>query len=378
MILGAVIIALILSSIPALMVFRNRTLFQRADFPSVVGHEHKQPQEVSVLIPARDEAEGIAKSVKAALKSEGVTVEVVVLDDASTDATPDIVSAMSKRDPRVRLIPGSPLPEGWNGKQHACWQLAKQAQYSNLLFIDADVRLSSDAIERLLVQRAQSKALLLSAFPYQETETFWEKLLIPMMHFILLGFLPLDRMRATTDPAFAAGCGQLFLTDAEAYVWAGTHEAIKASRHDGLKLPRAYREKKLFTDICDGSDIATCRMYRTGEEVFRGLQKNAIEGIANPRLIIPFTVLLIGGSVFPIILLPITIAFGSILAVLINVIATCLVWLPRVQCAMKFSQSWQGVIFHPLAVATFGYLQWRSLIRELQGKKIPWRGRSES
>ena len=378
MILAAAIVALVLAAIPALMVFRNRALFQRADFPSVVGQDNREPQQVSVLIPARDEAEGIAKSVKAALHSQGIEIEVVVLDDASTDATPDIIAAMAQRDPRVRLIHGRPLPPGWNGKQHACWQLAEAAKYSNLLFIDADVRLSSDAIERLLVQRDQSKALLLSAFPYQETETFWEKLLIPMMHFILLGFLPLDRMRASSDAAFAAGCGQLFLTDAEAYRWAGTHEAIRGSRHDGLKLPRAYRERKLFTDICDGTDIATCRMYKNAGEVFRGLQKNATEGIANPKLIVPFSILLLGGSVLPIALLPFSLWLGSWPAIIINIVAVLLAWLPRLQCAIKFGQAWLGVALHPLAVATFVFLQWTSLIRELRGKKVAWRGRTES
>lgn len=360
------------------MVIRNRALFRRAEFPRITGQELRKPEKVSVLIPARDEAAGIAQSVNAALKSTGVDVEVVVLDDASTDATPDIISAMAQRDPRVRLIRGRTLPPGWNGKQHACWQLAQSAVYPNLVFLDADVRLSSDALERLLVQRSDSKALLLSAFPYQETETFWEKLLIPMMHFILLGFLPLDRMRASADPAFAAGCGQLFLTDAEAYQWSGTHEAIKGSRHDGLKLPRIYRQKKLMTDVCDGSDIASCRMYRSAEQVFRGLLKNATEGIANPRLIVPFTVLLLGGSVLPFLALPLAILFGGWVSIIVSAISVLFAWLPRFQCAVKFNQPLIGAWLHPLAVLVFIGLQWVALLQQWRGTKVAWRGRTES
>lgn len=360
------------------MVLRNRALFGRADFPSITGQDERKREQVSVLIPARDEAAGIAQSVNAALKSCGIEVEVVVLDDASTDATPDIVAAMAQRDPRVRLVHGRALPPGWNGKQHACWQLAEAARYPNLVFLDADVRLSPDALQRLLVQRSNGKSLLLSAFPYQETETFWEKLLIPMMHFILLGFLPLDRMRTSSDPAFAAGCGQLFLTDAEAYRWAGTHEAIKGSRHDGLKLPRSYREKKLKTDVCDGTDIATCRMYRSGGEVFQGLLKNATEGIANPRLILPFSVLLLGGSVLPFFLLPLAVAFGSWVSILVSILAVLLAWLPRFQCAFKFNQPLLGAWLHPLAVLVFVVLQWRAMVQQWRGRQVAWRGRTES
>ena len=378
MILGASIFAMVLAFIPAIMVLRNRALFLRAAFPSLVGQDEKVRESVSVLIPARDEAEAIARSVNCVLKSEGVDVEVVVLDDASTDATPDIVAAMAQRDPRVRLISGRPLPPGWNGKQHACWQLAEAATHPWVVFLDADVRLSCDALERLLVQRESSKALLLSAFPYQETETFWERLLIPMMHFILLGFLPLDRMRASSDPAFAAGCGQLFLTDAEAYRWAGTHESIKGSRHDGLKLPRAYRQKKLMTDLCDGTDIATCRMYKNSGEVFRGLLKNATEGIASPKLIGPFSVMLLGGSVLPFVMLPLALIAGGWWSVAVSGTAVVLAWLPRFQCAIRFSQPLIGAWLHPLAVLVFVGLQWLALAQQLRGKRVAWRGRVES
>jgi glycosyltransferase involved in cell wall biosynthesis len=378
LILTVTILLCLFASLPAMMVLRNRSLFPRAAFPLITGQQHRAQPQVSVLIPARDEAASIARSVNAALRSTGVEVEVVVLDDASTDATADIVAAMSQRDARVRLIRGNPLPDGWNGKQHACWQLADAARYPLILFLDADVRLSSDAIERLVTHRQQQGVVLLSAFPYQETVTFWERMLIPMMHFILLGFLPLDRMRKTTDPAFSAGCGQLFLTDAEAYQWAGTHAAIASSRHDGLKLPRIYREKKLKTDVCDGTDIAACRMYHDAGQVFRGLLKNATEGIANRRLIVPFTVLLLGSSVLPFVWFPVTIAAKNMPAIVLGAIAVILAWLPRFQCAVRFRQPISGAVLHPLTVTVFVALQWIALIQESRGKRIAWRGRTDS
>ena len=97
---------------------------------------------VSILIPARDEAGNIGDALAAALASRGVPVEILVMDDGSTDATAEIVRAHADEDPRVRLLTAPPLPPGWAGKNHACQRLAEAAQGPWLLFIDADVRLA--------------------------------------------------------------------------------------------------------------------------------------------------------------------------------------------------------------------------------------------
>lgn len=382
-----------LASLPAVMVVRNLRAFvpppNRTESHSVpppptspsskteyhcVLPATARPR-LSVLIPARDEAAGISRTMKAALHSEEVDVEVVVLDDHSTDATPDIVLAVSQRDTRVRLIRGRPLPAGWNGKQYACGQLASAAEHPTLVFLDADVRLAPDALRRLFEQRQRTGVALLSAFPHQETETLMERLLIPMMHFILLGFLPISRMRRSTHPAYAAGCGQLFITSRSEYESAGGHAAIRSSRHDGIMLPRAYRRAGLSTDICDGTAIASCRMYHSARGVTRGLLKNATEGIANARLIMPFTIVLLGGSVLPFALLPVALWAGNAWAIGVTLVACLLAWLPRWICAVRFSQSKLGALLHPVAVLLFVALQWQSLFYQWTGKPTAWKGR---
>ena len=123
---------------------------------------------------------------------------------------------------------------------------------------------------------------LLSGFPHEETGSWLEKLLIPLIHFILLGFLPLGRMRLSKSPAFAAGCGQLFIAQRSAYESAGGHAAIRSSLHDGILLPRAFRRAGQTTDVFDATNLAECRMYRSAKEVWLGLLKNAGEGMASP------------------------------------------------------------------------------------------------
>lgn len=381
MILTLAIVGLILGLIPAAMMLRNVPLFvnwRERSHENVDGDRSTEIVSVSVLIPARDEASAIGHSIGAALASTGVHVQVVVLDDASTDGTGDVVTAIAAEDDRVKLIHGNPLPSGWNGKQHACWQLAAAATHERIVFLDADVRLSSGALAQLVAYQDRRGLALLSAFPHQETETWLEQWIIPMMHVILLGFLPLSRMRASNHPAYASGCGQLFMTTKTAYAAAGTHQAIQGSRHDGLKLPRAYRQAGLSTDVVDGTSLAECRMYTDAGQVIRGVLKNASEGIANPRLIVPFTVILVGGTVLPWVTLGWAIGSENVLAGIVSAIAVVVGHFPRAVAAARFRQPVAGVIFHAPATALFIALQWVALFNAMTGKQIAWRGRTET
>ncbi len=332
--------------------------------------------EVSVLIPARNEARGIESCVNHALSSQGVKIEIIVLDDHSNDGTDLIVQRLSSKNADVKLFRSKPLAEGWNGKQHACQQLSQLARYDQLLFIDADVRLNPRGIQSLLAYKHLRRVDLLSVFPRQEMQTWIEKLIIPMMHLILLGYLPFSRMRQTNKPEYAAGCGQLFFTDKAAYRAAGGHQAIKASRHDGLKLPRTYRRAGLTTDVIDGTTTATCRMYRNSAEVFRGVLKNADEGLATPKLIGVFSVLLLGSSVLPAVLLAISIPQVNHLVIGLSTLALLLSHLPRLLLTIRFGHSHLGILFHLPAVTLFVALQWIALIGRLFGFSVQWRGRS--
>jgi len=376
-------ILLALALLPLALFVKNLQDFQRAcSDPAILERASQIP--VSVLIPARNEESSIGAALDRLIESTHRRFEVLVLDDASEDATAQIVASKSERFQAIALHRSKGLAPGWNGKQNACWQLAQLAQYDRLLFLDADVRLSPEALGRILAEQEYREAPLVSGFPFQETGSFAEKLLIPMMHYILLGFLPIERMRNSTDPGFAAGCGQLFLAKKADYLQAGGHSALAGSRHDGIKLPRAFRQVGLKTDIFDASDIATCRMYHNLQQVHQGLLKNATEGIANPKLIGPFTILLLGGSVLPICLflwqlvrcLEGSLWSGLPLATLIILgLAALVSWLPRLLAQRRFRQSMLGVLMHPWSVLWFVSLQWTALLRQALRLKTAWRGR---
>ena len=342
------------------------------------GANERSPEAgVSVLIPARDEERNIRAALEAVLANHGLDFEVVVLDDHSTDRTLEIASELAARDGRIRLESAAPLPAGWCGKQHACFSLARLARHPLLVFMDADVRLAPDALARMASFLQSSGAALASGVPRQKLATFSERLLIPLIHFVLLGFLPMDAMRRTRLPAFSAGCGQLFVARRDVYAQCGGHAMLRDSLHDGLKLPRVFRRAGFATDLFDATDLATCRMYHTNLETRRGLAKNATEGLAAPGTILPMTALLLGGQVLPFALLafaPMLSASGLTLAVA----AAALALLPRLIATRKFHQPLGAAWLHPLGVLALLAIQWHALVRQIAGKPSVWKGRAYS
>lgn len=374
MMLEAFTIATMLCSLaPAVLFCVN---WRRYLPPPEVGSLHVPP--VSVLIPARDEEDGIAAAVESVLASTGVNFEVIVMDDSSIDRTAQIVEAIAKRDKRVSLERTQTLPVGWNGKQHACWTLAHAAKHELLCFVDADVRLEPQCLARMTAFLTRSHRGLVSGFPRQITKTWFEWLLLPLIHFVLLGFLPIERMRKTTDPSFAAGCGQFILVRRDDYFACGGHSAIKTTMHDGLLLPRLFRQHGYKTDLADLTGLATCRMYRNAMQVWQGLAKNATEGLAAPVRIFPISLLLLLGQIAPFVLAAwLLLTRGSSVAENVYVsVAVAGAWLPRFMAAYRFRQDWRGAWLHPIGVGMLLVVQWYALARKLTGGSVRWKERS--
>ncbi len=363
---------LILAAIPALLFLWNLVLYRP---PQALAGS----QSVSVLIPARNEELSIEQAILAALKSRDVDLEVVVLDDHSADHTAGIVKRIASRDKRVRLFAAPPLPPEWCGKQFACSVLAELATHPILCFIDADVQLTPTGLARMVGALRRGNSGLISGFPHQITQTALEQLLLPLMHFLLLGFLPLSGMRRFLNPSFGAGCGQIFVADREAYRRAGGHTAIRKSRHDGITLPKAFRRAGIMTDLCDATPVASCRMYHSAREVFLGLLKNADEGLASPARILPFSCMLLVGQVLPILLFAAAwVGNGAHWLRVISLAALFASYMPRLVAVFRFKQPFLAALFHPLAIFLLLGIQWYALLRSILRMPATWKGRSYS
>ncbi len=371
-------IALAFAAIPFALYAVNAFIYR---CPPVPPASSEPCPRVSVLIPARDEESSIGDAVRSVLRSEGVDLEVIVLDDHSRDATRSVVEGIALHDARVAIVSAPPLPAGWCGKQHACWELSRLAKHSILVFLDADVRVEPQGLARAVRFLETSHSDLVSGVPAQRTVTLLEQLLIPLIHFFLLGLLPIARMRRTRHPAYSAGCGQLFIARRDAYDHSGGHSAIPKSLHDGVALPAAFRRAGFVTDLFDATVVARCRMYRGAGEVWRGLVKNAVEGFAHPKRILPVTGLLFGGQILPPALLVVTAAAGSTpdgntIAIWLSSVGTLCALLPRFHASWRFSQPLLGALLHPFGVALFLGAQWWALALHWIGRPQVWKGRA--
>jgi hypothetical protein len=363
MIVGTMIVEFIafwLSAVPFWLALLNHCLY-RTPAPA-----RGQP-EISVLIPARNEEANIGAACGAVLASRDVSLELIVLNDHSTDRTSDILDGIA--DPRLRTASAPALPPGWSGKQHACAELGRLARHELLVFVDADVRLQPDALSRMAGFMQRHDVGLASGFPREVTGSWSEQLLLPLIHFLLLGFLPILCQRLSVRPSLGAGCGQLFIARRRDYERVGGHAAIRSSLHDGLTLPRAFRRAGIMTGLFDASRFAQCRMYSNAAQVFEGLTKNATEGMAKPLALPIWTVLLVGGQVLPLLLL---VSLPSTLVAF----AAAQGFGARLLLAWRFRQSIVSAFLHPLGILALLAIQWIALIRAARGRPATWRGRA--
>jgi glycosyltransferase involved in cell wall biosynthesis len=236
---------------------------------------------ISVLIPARNEETNISSLLSDLQKFKNENVEIIVFDDESTDNTVKVVQDFAKQDKRIVLIESEGLPEGWLGKNHACYQLAQKARGKYLLFLDADVRIEDNIITDAVYYLKRFNLKLLSVFPTQIQETFGEKISVPVMNYILLTLLPLVFVRISPFKSHAAANGQFMLFDAETYKKTQPHLLFKNSAVEDIKIARYFKKIKLKIACITGEKRIKCRMYKNYNEAVKGFSKNVFMFFGN-------------------------------------------------------------------------------------------------
>ncbi|MGC9150847.1 MAG: glycosyltransferase [Microbacter sp.] len=240
---------------------------------------------ISILIPARNEEANIGKLLESLHAIKNDRIEVLVYDDHSTDRTASIVQSMSAKDDRIRLVQPVALPQGWLGKNHACFMLAQHAKGSFLLFVDADVQLFGTIVEDSVEYMKKKKLGLMSVFPKQIQLTLGEKLTVPLMNYILLTLLPLIFVRISPFKSHAAANGQFMLFEAGWYKKIQPHSQVKSSAVEDILIARLYKQHHIPVACITGEKSIQCRMYASYRDAFNGFSKNILMFFGNMPIV---------------------------------------------------------------------------------------------
>lgn len=251
-------------------------------YPQQLEEDTSIPRDrVSILIPARNEEKNIDKLLRSILNQDYKNYEVLVLDDHSTDNTAMLVHQFSKIDPKVRLIKGEPLPPKMLGKNWACHQLGLQAKGNKMLFLDADVQVKNGLIRNALNYQQKENLALLSIFPDQIMETRGEKLVVPLMHYLLLSMLPLILIRKSKFPSLAAANGQFMLFDSHVYRKHLFHLSLANKITEDIECMRLVKKLGYRGQTLLANGFIMCRMYKNYDEGVNGFSKNILSGFGN-------------------------------------------------------------------------------------------------
>ena len=234
---------------------------------------------ISLLVPARNEEQSIEACVRSLLGQNYQNLEVVVLDDQSSDNTGKILQEIQNglaegQRARLRLIKGKTLPAGWIGKNYACHQLAQEAQGDYLLFTDADTIHEAGTARAVIACMQKYQVQFLTAQPVYIQQSLGERLVIPLVNFAIFTLLPVALVYHRPEPSLAMGNGQLLCFEKSGYEKINGHASVKDRILEDVLLARTCKAAGLRTIFVDAREQVSCRMYQTFGEVWRGFSKN--------------------------------------------------------------------------------------------------------
>jgi glycosyltransferase involved in cell wall biosynthesis len=327
------------------------------------------PPLVSVIVPARNEEASLAQCLESLASQAGVTFEIIVVDDASTDHTRQIAQSF----PQVNVVDAPPLPLGWTGKNNALAAGAKAARGFWLLFTDADTVHHPGSLARSLAEAEQHSAALLSYSPGQEVHGFWENAVMPV---IFAELACTYRPSQVCDPATSAAAanGQYLLITRQAYDAAGGHTAVATSLLEDVALAKAVKASGRRIFFRFGGDAVRTRMYRSFSQLREGWTKNLV--LLFPS---PLRLAILRLTEFLLIVASAAVTFvaavrgyrpGSLAAILAVIMVT--VFFSRIRKA-HFSRKSNALALFGLPI--FSYLLLRSR-RAYKKGTVVWKGRT--
>jgi len=356
----------------------SRSLDEESDVPL------DNPPLVSVILPARNEAHNIARCMSSIMSTTYPNLELIVVDDSSSDGTAEIARGVATGDPRVRVVTCPPLPDGWFGKQWACAAGAKLASGSVLQFTDADTVHSPDLVPRSVKAMRARRAQLLSVAGRQQLGGFWERVIQPQVFTILgMRYGGTESVTQATSVSNKIANGQCIFVTHDSYNAIGGHASVRTSAAEDLMLAQKFFAARKRVVLVLGVNQLSTRMYGSLREIVSGWRKNVFAAGLDT---VPFG--RIGRTMLPLFLLmPPLMELLPPLALVLAALgvaagSTLLLW-AVISCAATLI--WWIVVYvttgenplyalaYPLGALMLLYIFVTAVIR---GRRVTWKGRT--
>jgi chlorobactene glucosyltransferase len=346
-----------------------RTILNLLAVPRLKKRMPRQTPLLSVIIPARDEERAIARTVRAMLAQTYPQLEIVVVNDRSTDATADVLASFD--DPRLVVVHATEdPPAGWLGKPWALHQGSQRARGELLLFVDADVIYEPDAIAAAVAHLEARRLPMLALFPHLEMHGFWEHVIMPNLAVFAFSVLPVWLTNRTRIPVLAVGGGPGNLVRREDYDACGGHESLRDAVVDDVGLARLMRRRGRRTEVVRAENMISVRMYHGLGEIVRGFTKNAFPVINRNYFA---GVLFLAGAIV-VHILPYALALtgnGMWIAVVALITAIRLILFAAIGYRLD-----NALLGHPLMIAMWCVILLRSIWFTGIRRQLHWRGRT--
>jgi cellulose synthase/poly-beta-1,6-N-acetylglucosamine synthase-like glycosyltransferase len=348
------LLPLILLTIAAVNFIQIRTPQRTSELTETIG----------VLVPLRNEAENVEGLVATLAAQEG-SFHLYLLDDNSEDQTLELLQRFTTADSRFTVIKGAVLNDKWIGKTWALQQLFDSSSEEILVSIDADVRLSNDAINKAVTALNSARLDFVSPYPRQIALSFAERLIQPLLQWSWLTTVPLRYAESSGQKSMAVANGQFFVVRRSAMAAIGGYQSVKHAVIDDVFLARELVKNGSSGTVINGSEIAETRMYASWNEIKAGYGKSLNQAFGS-----------IVGAIFVVAFLIAT----SIAPLLLGLLGNPYGWLgfvaivgTRMLSAMKSRGRVLDSVLHPISVLALVYLIVYSYLRR---GSIQWKGRT--
>ena len=342
-------------------------------FWNKISSYEKTNEKLSILIPARNEEKNIKKCLASINISSDLIKEVIVLDDDSNDNTWKILNELKNKNSKLIIKKGGSKPENWSGKSYACYQLSKFASSKWILFIDADTELEDKGVEKIFWYALKKNYSMVSAWPKIEMKGISEKILMPLLNFLVFSTFPTIYSRQSKNSSLGLAHGACILFNKEIYDSFTGHNLVKNSLFEDTELAKKWRSSGEMSVCINGINIIKVRMYDSFRSIWLGFEKNSYPAFKNSAYFFIFHVLNFIFFSLPIIFIPLF--MFRITENIYMFISGLIILFIRAGFSLKFNHPIWSILFHFFAEFIFLLISFSSFIKYNFLGGVKWKSR---